>query len=283
MYVGNPTFTFDPYGCFMKTFAAATTLRPSLHPSERAVTFEQVFNVRDLGGLNVPGGRLRRGCLYRGATLHRASESDANALEQRGIRTVVDLRTSEELKQWSGHGHWSPTRVVHAPLLRTPWDRADVEADHDATSFLAARYLEMLTGNTEAMVRTIETLADASGHAALYHCAAGKDRTGVVTAVLLGLLGVDEQTIVEDYHYTSLAMKDLFGLFALDGHYGGVSMVDQPAAFLAAPREAMELTLRALRLDWGSIGRYALSIGVPSDASSDCLAGGVKRISNELT
>jgi protein-tyrosine phosphatase len=183
---------------------------------------------------------------------------------------VVDLRTSEELKQWSGHGHWSPTRVIHAPLLRTPWDRSDIEADHDATSFLAARYLEMLTGNTEVMVRVIETLADASGHAALFHCAAGKDRTGVVTAVLLGLLGVDDETIVEDYHHTSLAMEDLFHLFALDDQYGGLSnghsMVDQPAAFLAAPREAMELTLRALRLDWGSVERYARAIGVSIDA-----------------
>jgi protein-tyrosine phosphatase len=250
----------------MQASTTARVIRPSLRPSERSVTFERVLNVRDLGGLNVPGGRTRRGCLYRSATLHCVTETDAHALEQRGIRTVVDLRTGEELKRWSGHGHWSPTRVIHAPLLRTPWDHADIDADHDATSFLAARYLEMLTDNTEVMVRVIETLADTSGHAALFHCAAGKDRTGVVTAVLLGLLGVNDERIIEDYHHTSLAMEDLFRLFTLDDQDGGRSMVDQPAAFLSAPREAMELTLRALRLDWGSVDQYARAIGVSGDA-----------------
>jgi protein-tyrosine phosphatase len=260
----------------MPAFTTASNLRPSLRPTERAVVFERVLNVRDLGGLNVPGGRVRQGCLYRSATLHRITESDATAFDQRGIRTVIDLRTSEERTRWNGHGSWSPERVLHAPLIRTPWDRSDINADHDATSFLAARYLEMLDGDTEVMVRIIETLAetvaDASGHAALFHCAAGKDRTGVVTAVILGLLGVDDETIVDDYHHTSFAMQDLFQLFTRDDSSAGLSMVDQPAAFLAAPREAMELTLQAVRLDWGSMENYARSIGVRGEATESLRA-----------
>ncbi len=235
---------------------------PSLSPVDRSVTFEAVVNVRDLGGLNTRTGRVRRGCLYRAATLHRSTLADADLFNRLGVRTVLDLRTDVERARWSGHGAWRPVTVVHAPLLRKPWDRDDVRADHDAALFLASRYLEILEGSGPVIASVLETIANVDGHAAVFHCAAGKDRTGIIAAVILGLLGVDDATIIDDYHHTAMAMQDLYSLFASDASEQGISMVDQPAAFLASPPEAMELVLRAVRLDFGSMNDYVCSIGV---------------------
>jgi protein-tyrosine phosphatase len=93
----------------------------------------------------------------------------------------------------------------------------------------------------------------------VFHCAAGKDRTGVLAAIVLGLVGVDDESIADDYHATAAEMGALRALFDTGDT---TPMVDQPAAFLTAPREAMTRTLAFVRNEWGSFDGYANAIGL---------------------
>jgi protein-tyrosine phosphatase len=249
----------------------------------RIVPFESIVNFRELGGLRTAGGSIRSGAVFRSATLHLATAADAGRLDAFGISTVIDLRSDEELDRWPGQGAWTPTRVVHAPLLRQPWSADDLLAQTNPSSFLAARYCEMLEGSSDIAIDVIETISEAPGPV-LFHCSAGKDRTGVIAALLLGMLGVDDDKIIEDYHATSAAMDDLIALFVRsiaaersDSEKGPITdrndrdiMVSQPPAFMTAPAEAMEITLGAVRQRWGSIAGYARTVGI-SDTTIDRL------------
>ena len=233
-----------------------------LHES-RHLVFDAVVNFRDLGGLPTPDGPVRRGVVYRSGTLHMSGEDDAAGLDRLGIRTVIDLRTDEERVRWPSHGAWRPERVVHAPLLRSTWAARGLTATGvDPAEFLADRYLEMFNDSAGMLARCMDVLADAARHPVVFHCAAGKDRTGVLAAMILSIVGVDDAIIADDYHLSAAAMDGLRAIYATSDAQEQTTMVTQPAAFLAAPREAMILVLNEIRREWGSMAVYAASNGV---------------------
>src|SRR4029078_2117372 len=117
-----------------------------------------------------------------------------------GIRTVLDLRTRGEL---TDHGR-VPTEEMndayrHLPLLDEVWERDLLVAEMDAVEFLAGRYLAMLDQGSGSIVGALEMIADADRVPLVFHCSAGKDRTGVLAAVLLSVLGVSDDDIAADY------------------------------------------------------------------------------------
>jgi protein-tyrosine phosphatase len=232
--------------------------------TDRSLVFQSIVNFRDLGGLPAADGAwVRRGLLFRSATLHMATPDDALQLRRLGVRNVIDLRTEAERVRWPAQGAWSPEHVLHAPLLRETWDRTSLLADVDPVKFLAERYLDMINGSGDVIATVLEFLADANTGPTVFHCAAGKDRTGVIAAVILGLLGVNHDVIADDYHLTATAMADLQLLFG--GGDPTEVMVNMPAGFLTAPRDAMALMLQTVRLEWRSMAAYARSIGVGDD------------------
>src|SRR5258706_114549 len=99
---------------------------------------------------------------------------------------------------------------------------------------------------------------------AVFHCAAGKDRTGVLAAVILGLLGVDDDTIAADYGLSKAAMDSLLEWMRANVPESLDAMTDQPAAFLDAPPHAMQRVLEVVRSRYGTMAGYVEAIGVPS-------------------
>jgi protein-tyrosine phosphatase len=99
----------------------------------------------------------------------------------------------------------------------------------------------------------------------VFHCAAGKDRTGVVAAIVLDVLGVGDEDIADDYSLSRLGM-DRFKAWILETYPEAAdAMSDQPQAFLDAPAEAMHLFLSGLRERYGSADEYAAAHGVSAD------------------
>jgi protein tyrosine/serine phosphatase len=250
-------------------FADAAGL-PAVGPADqqdhdRHVLLELAFNVRDLGGLPGDAGRLvRSGVLYRGDGIHRAGPADEAAFQALGLRTVLDLRTDGEL---AGHGAFAGRGVVHhhLPVLRETWEARmfDPAAGHDeVVAFLTARYVEMLEQGPEAFAAAIRAIADPANQALLFHCAAGKDRTGVLAFLVLGLLGVSDDDMADDYHLTQhgtarwLAWTEATEPAVLE------AMADQPAAYLASPRDAAFAFFDELRTRYGSAEAYVAGIGV---------------------
>jgi protein-tyrosine phosphatase len=199
--------------------------------------------------------------VFRADGVHRLTIDDIAPL---GVRTVLDLRTPDELDE-RGHFTHDSVGYHHLPILQSTWDRDALDAQLDAADFLSHRYLEMLDEGGDAIGRALRILADPSSLPLVFHCAAGKDRTGVVAAIVLDLLGVDDDDIADDYSLSRLGM-DRFRAWVIDTYPGAAdAMSDQPQAFLAAPTEAMHLFLAGLRDRHGSVARYVASVGIGSD------------------
>jgi protein-tyrosine phosphatase len=230
------------------------------HP-DRVVTFDASHNFRDMGGYPLGDGRVtswRR--LYRADGLQRLTDADHDRLGQLGLRTVVDLRTFEELDE---RGKLSVERhddltFVHLPIVDSTWRDAGVpEFDADA-DFLRWAYREMLRQGSSRFADGIRLLAEPDTLPAVFHCAAGKDRTGLLAALILGSIGVSRALILADYALTADGMVRLIAWARTEFP----DMAHAPSAFLAALPEALDTVLDEVCAEHGSIRAYVLSLGV---------------------
>ena len=164
-----------------------------------AVDLQGAFNVRDLGGLRTRDGRRTRyGLIYRGDSLDSITPSDAQVLfEKLGISTIVDLRTQAEtdLIELS----FPVARCRFSVLAEGRLGREPFPSDDPAE--LAKVYLNNIEGGRQAVKNTFEVIAAnlQAGVATLFHCAAGRDRTGIMSALLLDLVDVTFGEIAKDY------------------------------------------------------------------------------------
>lgn len=240
---------------------------PGLEPATHALKLEGSANFRDLGGWPAAGGRrLRRGWLYRSDALHRLTPADLARLRALGIATVVDLRSSHEV-ELEGRGPLAapPARYHHHPFFDGERRGAAATPQGD----LAELYFQMLRFAAKPIARALETLA-ASETPSVFHCAAGKDRTGVLAAVLLSSLGVADEDVVEDYARTQAAMERVSARLRESDAYTYV-FTELPPETLHARPETMSALLARARGEWGSLRAYARFAGA-ADGAFDALA-----------
>lgn len=228
--------------------------------SDRLVSLDGCVNFRDLGGWRTGDGRrVRRGLVFRSDALHRLTADDLARLRGAlGVRTLIDLRSSHEVtSEGCGPLAEPPTAYHHLPFFDGPArdpGRARPEGG------LAAIYLAMLRFAQAPIARALETLAASPG-AAVFHCAAGKDRTGVLSAVVLGAIGVVDSDIVEDYAYTRRALPRILERLRASQAYDYV-FTELPPETLHAEPATMEALLESVRAEWGSLRGYASAAGV---------------------
>ena len=245
-----------------------TELLPDLASDPvRLVALEAVHNFRDLGGYATADGRstLWR-TLYRADGLYRLTPADVAVLEPLGLRTVIDLRSETELDErgrFPVDAH--PVVFHHLPIVDATWanlDRPKYERDED---FLIWAYQEMLTVGAPRFAKAFEALAEPGALPAVFHCAAGKDRTGLLAALLLGSLGVSHDDIVADYVLTVEGMVRFREWAAREWPEWSERMKSMPPAFAAALPEAMRHIIDELCAEHGTIRSYVKSIGVRDD------------------
>jgi len=177
---------------------------------DRLVPFEASFNCRDIGGYEtVDGRRVRRGCVFRSDTLHRLTAADLERARELGIRTVIDLRSTDELTEWGRFAHADSVAFHHLPLFEQeepglePFDHDDPEPP------VGEMYVQMATAGRDALATSLRVIAEGE-HSVVFHCAAGKDRTGILAALLLSTLGVSEDLVVADYEISEHALAPSF-------------------------------------------------------------------------
>jgi protein-tyrosine phosphatase len=235
---------------------------------ERRIPLEGCLNFRDLGGHPTADGRsVRWRLVFRSDALHHLTPRDvAHLLDEIGLAHVVDLRSSGELDA-EGRGPLERERLGfhHLPLF----DGA-IQGRRPAAELLdlADLYFAMAEFAGASIARVIQTLARASGPA-VYHCAAGKDRTGVVSAVLLGLLGVRDEVIAADYAATRDNLDGIIERLLASEGYREVLAALPPDTMHAEPATMLSL-LERIRGRYGSMRGYARAIGV-SDADAERL------------
>jgi protein-tyrosine phosphatase len=236
----------------------------------RVVDLEGCFNFRDLGGYPTEDGRaVRWHRVYRSDALHSLTAADVvRVRDELGVAAVVDLRSTAELE--AEQARWiepENIRFHHLPL----YDGQRVRpGELPPVGTLFERYVLLAEFAKAQIARVLTTIAEAEGPV-VYHCAAGKDRTGVVSAVLLGLLGVRDEIIVADYAATR---ENLDAIIArLMGSKGYESILDAlPPDTLHAEPATMAQFLDRMRAQYGSMTQYARVAGV-SPATIDALAG----------
>lgn len=236
----------------------------------RRVVFDKVVNFRDLGGfLTTDGKKVASGHLFRSGILSFASDLDLVRLRNLGIRSVVDLRTSAEIEM-QGQADTGRIRgsMFHIPVLEKLWDSSMFDMAVDPVLFLSARYSEILEHHGQNLVKAVSAIIESRGPV-VFHCSAGKDRTGLVAALLLEALGVAETDIVADYEATVPEMDSLLALMRSVNPMFEEQMRSQPVAFLAAPAEAMSRTLTNLRWTDGGAVQYLLRSGLPKSLLRD--------------
>jgi protein-tyrosine phosphatase len=171
----------------------------------RRLAWEGVLNARDLGGYRTSDGRETRwGAVVRSDSLAALTPAGRDALVDYGVRAMVDLRLPDEVAErpnpfaepdTHGIGY---TNVSFIDPAATP--------PEDVTT-LADDYKAMLDRFQPAVAAVMAAIADAPEGGVLVHCAAGKDRTGLVSALLLGLVGVAPETIAADYALTAECLR----------------------------------------------------------------------------
>jgi protein-tyrosine phosphatase len=203
--------------------------------------------------------------LFRADAVHRLPDSELDQLAEIGLRTVIDLRTGSEVDEGHLHDPHRGITHVHLDVLGQVWKPRDLDEDADARVVLSELYVHMLDIGAPALSEAFRTLAQSENLPAVFHCAAGKDRTGVLAAMVLSTIGVADHVIVADYAISGTNMAELIERLKRDRPEALTAMNDQPSAYLAAPPEAMDRLLAHVNSEYGSMTGYVKSIGIDSD------------------
>jgi protein-tyrosine phosphatase len=232
--------------------------------SERLIALEGALNWRDLGGYATSDGRVTRwGRVFRSDGLDQLTDTDLDLIADLGIRLVIDFRVDREVDE-------APSRLPDHPELRR--QRLPIGEDVAATSVIdRIQSGEITRYSAEDVAETYETIldyaahefgiavthaAEPANHPMVFHCTAGKDRTGLMAMLLLGALGVPDDEIARDYELTThyRSSKRLV-ILRPQLEAAGVD-VDAVLPFLTAQAPVMAATIAALEARHGSIERY---------------------------
>jgi protein-tyrosine phosphatase len=243
------------------------------------IQLEGAVNVRDVGGLpTTDGGETVYGRLLRSENLQELTTDDVVTLVgEIGVTTVVDLRSTIELvtEGPAPLDAVADVRHAHHPVLTEFLDasdtvkaallteaiKADVERYPDDS--MCGHYLGYLDNRPEEVTGALRSITTAPG-AAIVHCAAGKDRTGVVIALALTVAGVAPEVIVDDYVATNDRLEAIVGRLSRSRMYTG-DVNSRPVRAHAARAETMAAFLEQLGARYGGLPRWLDEHGFSAD------------------
>ena len=243
-------------------------------PLDRVLSWEGCFNVRDIGGYRTDsGGRTRWRSLVRADNLRRLTPAGCAALADYGVRTVIVLRAPFELRidpspfavGAAGRGLPGAPAYLHVPVLDRECRDAAVADAVDAAPTVEAMYELLLERCREQIGAVISAIASAREGGVLVYCHAGKDRTGLVAALVLAVAGVRRSAIARDYALSDRCLRPLY-----EAQLGNEPDAEKRAALKrslysplnAARPRTMLSTLAHLEERHGGVGRYLRGAGV---------------------
>lgn len=234
---------------------------------QRLVVLDGTLNMRDLGGYPTQDGRSTRwGRAYRADGLDRLSDADHELWADLGIAVVCDLRHDDELQQ-------APSRLpgevrsVRAPIGPTGGEADSVYRDYTerlwsgeladvSVADMVTIYTVMLEERGEAFGAVLGTIADDANQPLVFHCTAGKDRTGVTAALLLSAMGVPDNVVVADYALTD-RYRTPVRLAEIEPELEGAGLaLERVLPLFSAPAPVMAGTLAWLNTEYDGAAAY---------------------------
>lgn len=221
----------------------------------RRIKLENILNLRDLGGYPSEYGVTKFGRFLRGGVVAVPEEWEIRALEDYGVRTVIDLRGDFEAENMP----LRLDRIKNSEFYSLSLYEANVANANIGEKSLVEIYASIADGYRENIRKALETVACAKDGAVFYHCFFGKDRTGILSMLLLSIAGVDEADIIADYQVTYAYVHDYIKknadvLWCQDGsmHY-------------SLP-ETMEGLIDYIKKKYGSVADYIKSTGISDES-----------------
>jgi len=231
------------------------------------IPFEGIANFRDIGGYSARGGlTVARQRLYRsGGLLHMTEQDKAYLKNEIGLKTVIDLRSPEEPKKLQEirllEGIGAKYFNVQFKWPVADYYKKEMEL-YASTNNMGVVYLHRIRheGFAKRLFTILEIMAETQNYPLLFHCGAGKDRTGVLAAMTLKLLGVSDEDITSDYVLTSPSMEDVKQRICSDPETSD-EVRNLPDFTWRAPPQFMETFLKGLKEEYGSAAGYLKKYG----------------------
>jgi protein-tyrosine phosphatase len=247
------------------------------------IELEGTVNVRDIGGYETKSGsRVRKGVFYRADNLGQLTPRGRDQALALGLDVVIDLRSDDEVERHPNvlAAETVPRYLRHDLIgerepviakgdtieLRRLSERDESGAFRYPVERLITGYAMILDDRMETVRELFDTLSMVNGRPMMYHCVAGQDRTGLVTAFLLAIAGVEDETIAFDYGETAVYNIERFNREGNAARWGLPIRTEEDYRRQLCPPEAMRGTLDHLDRTYGGAVEYLLAAGVPESA-----------------
>jgi len=231
------------------------------------IPLEGAFNFRDIGGYETSDGRtVKKGHIYRSDGLAALTANDHERLKQIGLRLVIDLRAPAEVEQAPDKlPDDNPPEYLNLPVSREDFDTVATlerlkkgDTSWFSDTFMTDGYIQNVDLFSDTWGIIFTRMAEENGRPAVFHCTAGKDRTGILAALILLALGVPEETIIHDHGLSNKYIKEKLGKIFEYLRSLGVDP-ESISDYFNAPRDAMEATLDHIRSVYGSAEEYLIT------------------------
>ena len=229
----------------------------------RNLAWDVCYNAREVGGYATEdGGRIRWHTLIRADNLYYLTPEGQAALRSYGVRTIIDLRLADELERYPSPFDTQQTPDDPPRYRNLPLHDPDTSAVVDAADSMQSGYIAILERNKTLVAAVIEAVSDALEEGAvLVHCHGGKDRTGIIVALLLSLANVPRETIVEDYALSETRLEPLHAAWVEAQTRARGQPVERPRWMYSRP-ETMRGLLEYLDRQYGGVEGYLEAAGV---------------------
>lgn len=225
---------------------------PNLHWVR--LPLEGIENCRELGGYPTKvGEQVKWRTFLRSSDMSRATEKDIEFLKEYGVKTIIDLRGEDETIAFPNPlAEEDFCEYYHIPLFTQPLSDLNLPKEINMGDFYV-----MLLEETTTLGKVFETIAQAESGSVVFHCMAGKDRTGVLAMLLLGIAGVEKKDIISNYEVTYSNLESF--------HKPGILPEGVPEVFLYSKREYLEQAYDYLIEKYGGFEEYLLQKGISKE------------------
>lgn len=233
--------------------------------SKERLPLQTAFNARTLGGYAGKHGRTTCDTFIRSDCFIPMSREDINTLLDMDLRMVVDLRSETEMRRVpSGFASVQNVTYIHQPLMNARQMKQADTFEQTYTFLMGDMYIDILNHSQSAVRALFEAMAACKQGKVMFHCSAGKDRTGITAALLLLLAEVNANTVVEDY-----ALTDTFLAPIKDRLRASLPLAIPKAAVdeaLSSRADNMRQAIRHMDQQFGGARGYLEQIGIDPQA-----------------